>query len=979
MMDAYYLNPRIHHVGAVQPAAYMIPNLPAGAQRESAPGFQLLSGSWDFAWYPSALDVDLEALLRTGAFEAQAQMPVPGCWQTNGFDSAQYITSPYPFLFDPPHVPAENPVGIYRTAFSCRGENLAGVSTLYFEGADSCLYACLNGRLLGYAEGPHNTVGFDVTGLLRENNTLTVAVLKWCSGSYLDDQDKIRLSGIFRDVYLLHRPACHVGDFFAVPDLQGLDVCCRIEQPRGRVRMTLRDAGGESVAQAQMEASACVQARLPVPRPLLWSAETPNLYTLRIELEDEWIEQRVGLRTVSIEGGVFRVNGVPVKLLGVNRHDMNPDTGYAVTMDDMRRDLTLMKRSNVNCVRCSHYPNDPRFYELCDELGLYVIDEADMETHGCFYVGDVDWLMNDPAYEEAILDREMRLVERDKNHACVVIWSMGNESGWGKALQKASAWIRSRDGSRLIHMESAFNGQRRKAARACFAEVGPEWVDMVGAMYPSLETLRELLSYEEEKRPLLLTEYCHAMGNSLGGMKEYAEIIFEHPRMMGGCIWEWADHGLRDQNGRFLYGGDFGEKKHHNNICADGLVNPDREPHSALAELAQAYAPVVAEAFENSTLTLRNRWSFLSTQGMVIACALLVNGRQHAAFTVPCPAVAPLGTGEARLPLETPDLPGEKTLKVSFLRDGMAVSHAHFTLESGSFSARRGRQPLAVQMRGGMLKRLCAFGRVLAENVHPVIWRAPLDNDRYIRTIWQSAEGENIHVPCMTLRSCGQSEGETHARFALGGMSYKPVIDGEIRWNHADERMLTVAQRAKVREDYPRWLPRYGLCWKIPLAFSRVSYYGVGPQESYEDKRLSGCPGWYAYDALACRDNYVRPQESGSHCGAHIVCLTDENGRGMAVYSETPFSFSVQPHDLGALSTTAHPDELPEITCLYLYTDIRMSGVGSASVGPELPRMYRINPGDVLSHTLHVAAVDFSEEDPLELLLGCSVPKEDRA
>lgn len=978
MMDAYYLNPRIHHIGAVQPAAYMIPNLPSGAERETAPGFQLLSGNWDFAWYPSIMDVEFDKRLSTGDFEVQAQIPVPGCWQTNGFDAAQYITSPYPFLFDPPYVPAENPVGIYRTVFSCCKENLEGISTLYFEGADSCVYACLNGRFLGYAEGPHNTVGFDVTGLLRENNILTVAVLKWCSGSYLDDQDKIRLSGIFRDVYLLHRPACHVADFFVVPDHKGVDISCKIEQPHGHVRMTLRGKNGECVSAAEAEASSCVRLRLDVKNPALWSAETPNLYTLRIELENEWIEQRVGLRTVSIENGVFKVNNTPVKLLGVNRHDMNPDTGYVVSVNDMRRDLMLMKRSNINCVRCSHYPNDPRFYQICDELGLYVIDEADMETHGCYYVGDVDQLMNDPSYEDAILDREMRLVERDKNYTCVIIWSMGNESGWGETLRKASAWIRSRDSSRPIHMESAFNSQRRKEARACFAEVGSEWVDMIGSMYPSLETLHELLSYEEEKRPLLLTEYCHAMGNSLGGIKEYVEMIMEHPRMMGGCIWEWADHGLRAPNGRFLYGGDFGEKKHHNNICADGLVNPDREPHTALAELAQAYAPVKAVSYKNGVLTLCNRWSFISTEGLSIDCTLLVNGRQQAAFTVPCPNIAPLSTGTLLLSLNLTDVPGEQVLKVRIRREADGISSAHFALQSSGFAAQRGMHPFTVQMQGGMLKSLCAFGTALAEDVHPVIWRAPLDNDRYIRALWQSAEGENIHVPCMTMRSCEQKEYRTYTQFALGGMSYKPVVEGDICWNYEDKQMLTISQNLKVREDYPHWLPRYGLCWKVPLAFSHISYYGIGPEESYEDKQLSGSPGWYSYDALGYRDNYIRPQESGSHCGTHVVCLTNEDGRGLAAYSETPFSFCVQLHDLDTLSTTAHPDELPEPECLYLYTDIRMSGIGSASVGPELPEKYRINPGDTLLQMLHIAAIDLSEDDPFTLLMNCGASKEDR-
>ena len=946
----------------------MIPNQPADGEREASERFQLLSGAWDFAYYSSLHDVDLASALAGAGFDVQAKMPVPGCWQTNGFDRAQYITSPYPFLFDPPHVPYDNPVGIYRTSFTC--VSAQETSFLYFEGADSCLYASLNGRFLGYAEGPHNTVGFDVTGLLREENELTVCVLKWCSGSYLDDQDKIRLSGIFRDVYLIHRPRTYLRDFFAVTDDSGLSLSCEIASPAGMLRATLFDMGGQRVCAAQTPAVPDVRLRLDVKNPRLWSAETPCLYTLRIELEDEWIEQRVGFRTVCIDRGVFKVNGRPVKLLGVNRHDMHPDRGYAVTLEDMRRDLAMMKHSNINCIRTAHYPNDPRFYRLCDELGFYVIDEADMETHGCYYIGDSDALMNDTSYEAAILDREMRLVHRDKNAPCVIIWSMGNESGWGRTLEKAARWIKAYDPSRLVHMESAFSDQRRRAVRDCLAQVGPQYVDMAATMYPSPERIDELLTIGEETRPLLLTEYCHAMGNSLGGMKEYVERIFGHPRMMGGCIWEWADHALRAPGGRFLYGGDFGEKKHHGNICADGLVNPDRKAHSALDELRQAYAPVTLTRRSEDWIGLENRWSFLSTVGLEIEWTHLVNGCAQSVQRIACPAIEPLFAGEIRLPIEPADCRGEQTLLAAIYDGEHEISRAHFLLKDGAFTPQRGHDALQAAYRGGMLQSLASFGREMACDVRPVIWRAPLDNDRCIRLKWQSADGENIHVPCMTLRSVKQDGNELRTAFALGGMSYRPALEGEIRFAKLDEGTLEIAQDVRVRADYPAWLPRYGLCWRIPLDLHHVSYYGFGPGESYEDKQLASYPGWFEEDALREADGYLRPQESGSHAGARLVCLTDDQGKGLALYSAEAFSFSVQRHDADTLSEAAHPDELPKPQALYLYTDIRMSGVGSASVGPELPIEYRICPGERLSHTLYAAAIDLRVQNPFNLLMN---------
>lgn len=966
MVNAYHKKPEIPQVGTVAPAAYAIPNLPAGRDREESCRLQLLSGAWDFAYYDSLHEVDMDALLSGGGFAVQAKISVPGCWQTQGFDRAQYITSPYPFLFDPPHVPAQNPVGVYRTEFSC--STPCERSFLYFEGADSCLYVSLNGRFLGYAEGPHNTAAFDVSGLLRERNVLTVCVLKWCSGSYLDDQDKIRLSGIFRDVYILHRPKTYLQDFFAVPDESGVEVTCRIEQPSGVLCLTLLDKDGQPAASAQAQAADEVRLRLDVPAPHLWSAETPYLYTLRIGLEDEWVEQRIGLRTVGVRDGVFTVNGRPVKLLGVNRHEMHPDTGYAVTTADMRRDLELMKRSNINCVRTAHYPNDPRFYALCDEIGLYVIDEADMETHGCFYIGDSDLLVNDPAYETAILDRERRLVERDKNFTCVIIWSMGNESGWGSSLEKAAQMIRRRDPSRLIHMESAFSDQRRRPVRDSFAQVGSAYADMIAVMYPSLEWLDEILTFGEECRPLLLTEYCHAMGNSLGGIGEYAQRIFSHPRIMGGCIWEWADHALRSAGGRFQYGGDFGERKHSGNLCADGLVNPDREPHSALDELRQAYAPLAAVRLAAGKLTIANRWSFLSAEGAEIVLTCLMNGSPCGEVRLRCPAIAPLSEGELPVPSDAADVPGAQTLLVSILYGGAEISHAYFDIRDGVFSPRAGHTPLDASLSGGLIRELRASGRVLAQDIHPVIWRAPLDNDRAVRLLWQGPAGENIDVPCMTVRSSTEESGAVRTRFALGGMSYRPAVEGEICFRRLDAGLMEIVQQVTVRADYPSWLPRYGLCWRIPKAYCRVSFYALGPCESYEDKQLAAYPGWFAYDALTAEGGYLRPQESGSHAGARLVCLTDADGRGIALFSGASFSFCVQGCTAEEMMNAAHPEELPQPQALYLYTDIRMSGIGSASVGPQLPSQYRINPGDRLSHTLYAAAVDLARENPFFLL-----------
>ena len=437
---------------------------------------------------------------------------------------------------------------------------------------------------------------------------------------------------------------------------------------------------------------------------------------------------------------------------------------------------------------------------------------------------------------------------------------------------------------------------------------------------------------------------------------------------MGGCIWEFADHALRDANGRLCYGGDFGEKKHNGNLCADGLTNPDRIPHSGLLEVKQAYAPVIAEKYENGKITLWNRYSFLSTEGVRLEITMQKNGTAVYREILSCPTVAPMSRGEMEIALPACEETGEYVLLISLQDERMEISNAHFLLQPGEYQAKNGRMPLQACYEAGMLKEIRNEEGVIAFDASPAIFRAPLDNDRRIRLKWEDRDGENIQIPCMTLRRYEKKENGCQAQFALGGMSYYPVVEGDISWQLKDENTLEIMQNVSVRADYPCWLPRYGMEIKMPLACHHVSYYGMGPGECYEDKQLAVHPGLFAYDALLPQDTYVKPQESGSHLGSHFVCLTDETGKGMIFYSEEPFSFSVKPNSVEEIAATAHPDELPEAKCLHLHLDARMSGVGSNSVGPELPREYRINPGDRLTQRIFLAAIDLAVDDPFTFL-----------
>ncbi|MBQ7868359.1 MAG: hypothetical protein IJ354_09465 [Clostridia bacterium] len=966
MLEAYWKQPQTHHIGTQEPVAYLIPNVHANEEREASPRLQLLSGTWQFEYYESIEDVDWNAVAAQTRFSHTIQ--VPGHWQTQGYDQAQYITSPYPFLFDPPNVPPQNPVGVYMTCFQAPE---AEKVTLHFDGVDSCGVYFLNGVLLGYSEGPHNPAVFDVTpNLLPGENRLTVAVLKWCSGSYLDDQDKLRLSGIFRDVYLVSRPRTHMHDLFIQPDLTGMDVSLDIAHPSGEVRLKVMDADGSCVCQTRQRCEEHMKLRLDVPAPILWNAETPYLYTLRIDLPDEWVEQRVGLRTVAVEDGKLLLNGQSIKLLGVNRHECDPDTGYVMSAAAMRRDLELMKQFNINCVRTSHYPNDPRFYTLCDEIGLYVIDEADMETHGCFYIGNSDLLVSDARYADAIMDRERQLVERDKNFSSILMWSMGNESGWGCNLAKAAGWIRQCDASRLIHMESAFSSQRRKPLAQCVSDAGPELVDLIGSMYPACETLQEVLELPGENRPVILTEYCHAMGNSLGDIAEYTEAFFRHDRLIGGCIWEWCDHGLRGRDGTMLYGGDFGERKHNGNLCADGLVSPDREPHSALYELKQAYAPVHI-TWEDGQLRLDNRYDFTDLEGHTIHLSVMHNGSTVHDCMLTCPPAPPHQSSSVDVVLPSLSTEGDNILLAEVMNPrGLSVSRMYFPLAAAAFVPQNGVHPLQWQYRHGMVSQLMAFDQLAVSAVEPVIWRAPLDNDRLIRKTWTSSDaGENIHIPACVINSEATENG-LHTGFALGGMSYRAAVTGYIDWDAPDVHTLRVKVDAKVRADYPAWLPRFGLQWTVDKRLKNVQYYGFGPHESYEDKHLSCHPGLWSYDALQRPIPYVRPQEWGGAWNAYFVTMTDDSGKGLIFYSSRPFFFNVQPWTPEEMTAAAHPGDLPPVQALTLNIDLRMSGIGSASVGPELPPHRRIQPGEELSHEWYVAAFDRTKDDAFARL-GC--------
>ncbi len=664
----YHENPDVFHVNTLENHCYFIPfarEQNPFDDRKKSRYFELLNGRWGFKYYNSLVELEDDF---TRDFPSST-IPVPSNWQLHGYDKAQYTNVDYPIPYTPPLVPDENPVGLYYKKYTYKPDGLRRI--LCFEGADSCIYVYINGKFCGFSEVSHHTSEFDITPLLKEGeNQICVAVLKWCFGTYFEDQDKIRLSGIFRDVYVLSRPEKCLTDY-------RVKTLFKNGYRSAVLEVTLFGADGEvRLCEPGISAGACeagkelfcgnVRAGKPlqieVKNPALWTAETPVLYKLIITTDSEVIGEEVGFRQITSEKGVLKINGKAVKFRGVNRHDSYPDTGYVSSIEQIEKDLQLMKQHNVNAIRTSHYPNAPIFYKLCDRYGFYVICEADLEMHGSVSVNNTaywDWsdysgialVASNKMFYKGILDREQICLARDINRPCVVIWSLGNESGNGNNLTQAAAWIKKHDDTRLVHYESVHNQGGTTDAP----------YDLVSRMYPSVEDWKKMSENKNEKRPFILCEYCHAMGNGPGDLEDYHKVFHSSDRFCGGFIWEWCDHSLilgkkKDGTIKYGYGGDWGEKHNDGNFCCDGLVYPDRRPHTGLLEAKQVYRPVRVELCksdkEKTGCCTFNFWNLLAFSD----AAELYNCRYEVCIN---------GKIEQNEVLELPSLPALKKTKVT--------------------------------------------------------------------------------------------------------------------------------------------------------------------------------------------------------------------------------------------------------------------------------------------------------------------------
>lgn len=958
------------HVGTLGKRCYFIPFAPGQdpfAARGDSSRMRLLNGDWDFRYYSSIIDLEDDFT----ALPGNTTIPVPSNWQLHGFDVPQYTNVSYPIPFDPPYVPDDIPVGVYSRDYSHVPDGMRRI--LVFEGVDSCVYLYVNGEFVGYSQVSHSMQEFDITPFLKEgNNRITAAVLKWCDGTYLEDQDKIRLSGIFRDVYILSRPEERLEDYRIATRLSGNNSRAELEfTPVGiSAHCRLSDMTGATVA--EFDAAVGTTARVEISAPQLWNAERPYLYSLTITAGDEVIGEQVGFRSVTAENGVVKINGVPVKFRGVNRHDSYPDIGYYAPVDRMLKDLTLMKRHNINAVRTSHYPNAPQFYRLCDRLGFYVIDEADMESHGCVTVyNDLKWtrgydgialIASDERFLRAITDRAESLVKRDINRPCVVFWSLGNESGWGTNMRAAGELVKSLDDTRLLHYESTHR----------LDDTPDDILDLVSEMYTSPEDMRRFLE-KEDKRPFVLCEYCHAMGNGPGDLEEYRNTFYSSERFCGGFVWEWCDHSVplgttADGRVKYGYGGDFGERHNDGNFCMDGLVYPDRTPHTGLLELKQVYRPVRVTAGSKP-----GRFRFSSVleftdAGEMLDCRYEITeqGRVVREGSFPF-SLSPLGVFDIEIP---------GTEYGDHIRFVFTASHATEYWEEGSevcFDQLELRpveyapvsvespveireEPLYITVASGEMeyrfsRRLSAVdsikrcGRELLDRPMQFnFFRAPTDND-VMKGDWYG-----MHLHDSTARNYGvTAEVQGNAavirlRQSFGWSIHQPFVYLDVEYRISGG-MLGVSCQGRV-SDKVQFLPRFGIRLFLRRDFTQVEYLGYGPRESYADKHQASWFGEFTADISAMHEDYLRPQENSSHFGCLRAEVTDGD-TSVVFASPDGFSFNASEYTQEELAEKRHNYELEKCGSSVICVDSAMAGVGSNSCGPALSEKYRVALPDI--------------------------------
>lgn len=903
--------------------------------------YLLLNGTWRFKYYKR--DIDVETVISDWD-----NIPVPSCWQLHGYENPNYTNINYPYPCDPPYVPDENPCGVYERDFII--EKKWGRVYFVLEGVSSCAKVALNGKFVGFTQGSHLQAEFDITDFVLEGeNKIRVDVLKWCCGSYLEDQDFFRFNGIFRDCYILQRPENHINNIRIDAFTDTISVKCDKE-----ATISVFDAKGTLLCEKSASVLDC-----KIEDPILWNAENPYLYTVEICAVGEKITQKVGIRNIEISPkGELLINGTFVKLHGVNHHDTSKYRGWCQSDEELLADLRLMKELNINCVRTSHYPPTPKFLDMCDELGFYVVLETDIETHGFLrrhadvpYRYDVessDWPCQKPEWEKEHIERMQRAALLNINHPSIIMWSTGNESGHGENHISMIKWARTLGDKRLIHCEDA----TRKGDNSN--------VDMISTMYHTLADVEEYACNTENVKPYFMCEYAHAMGNGPGDVYYYNELFDKYPNVIGGCVWEWADHVVT-VDGIQKYGGDFeGELTHDGNFCCDGMVFADRSLKAGSLEVKAAYQPI-RTFLDGNILTVYNRFDFTSLEEYDFIYKIEKDGEVIARNKINMP----VNPHESyNIGIEIPQVQAEYGLYLNCYleKDGKELAVTQHKLECEIVAKEN--NPLAelyederiISAKGegfeytieklyGNFTSIKINGEeLLAEKVQLTAWRAPTDNDKAIKLKWGRFDiwqGENLDYLFTKIYDCKVENGRIAVTGSLAGVSRKPFFRYTLIISVFADGKVEFDLKGNVRENVV-WLPRLGFEFALRGEDKEFTYYGCGPYESYCDLRNCSKVGMYSSSADTEYVPYVMPQEHGNHTDTKMLSVG-----GIKFEAEKSFDCNVSNYTSHILANATHTDELSKDGNTHVRIDYKVSGIGSNSCGPKLEPQFRLSEKEI--------------------------------
>ena len=987
------------------PRAYFIPfrskkecdNVKYYEERYKSGMVRCLSGEWDFLYYKQVDDVPLAI---DSYFQKFDKIAVPGCWQFEGYEKPYYVNVRYQFDPRPPYVPASkgvvgkreklgrggksapkgtvevyNSVGVYRKKFHIKH---ATKHVLTFLGASSCIQLYVNGRYVGYSEGSHNTAEFDITGYIFDGeNEMVVMVYKWCTGTYLEAQDMFRNNGIFRDVYLTDYDDSYVWDF-------GWKAVCNDKDYRIYLHTdAVLAEGAELTASLYYKDELVYTGKaggdtvIDVPSAAQWTAETPELYMLYLTIVRDGKEvfcarQEIGLRNIGIKGNVLYYNNAAIKLKGVNHHDTDPDRGWCMTAEQILRDVKLMKDFNCNCVRTSHYPPDPVLLKAANYTGLYVVDEADIETHGFgasapFY--DVSRLSRDPRWKNRYWDRVYRMYMRDRNNPCIIMWSLGNESGGYRCQDYCYTNLKSLDTVTPIHYEGVCHTRRW-----CY--------DVVSLMYPSTENCEK---YAEGKMPakyyrapFFLCEYAHAMGVGAGSLDKYVELFDSFDGFLGGCIWEFADHAAKDASGNYMYGGDNGEAVHDGNFCVDGLFYPDRTPHTGALSMRAAYRPVRASYISSNRYRFRSEYFFAMAE-MKVEWKCLMFGEVAASGEFDL-EIAPRDFTDVTLKHPLPDITNDCYMVFTYRRkiDGVEVASEQIELckyiptlievgrgdlalveenDKTIVTSEEGGRKIRIVFDsvGGNIESYTVDGEeylaldVENKGFNLLMYAAPIDNYMNVDWLWNARGFRDISVTCDRFNAekkvenkVGRAEIQVVQTVNLGGKKRMRFFVNYTVWHNG-----YIDVTASLYSPFAYDMPRYGMSLVMPGKFGMAEYYGLGPEENYPDFKAQSVMGDYSRDVKDMYVPYIKPQDSGIRGECRRASVTDGSGRGFAFIAGDgqTFSFTAQDVDPDSLLEVTHDHEVVRTDRTYVSLLRFVRGVGSNSCGPDARREYRLYTG----------------------------------